>query len=218
MQRRLHLLTLLLWIAAPAFAGISYDFTSATTGLSNQTVTGTVRADGSSLRMDVGTGDGVLFQSGSFVVSTNGAQTMTVVDPRAKTFYQIDLSQMLGGAGSLQQQLGSDITIEVRDPRVSVSAAADAGSLEGFKVRKSAVRTAYEIAVSAFGQPVTVQIQVDSDVWWTDQISTDFTNFLQMRGLRTGLDAVDKLLATEAAQIKGFPLKQVTTTRFSFGG
>ncbi|HUP45936.1 MAG TPA: hypothetical protein VM779_10545, partial [Thermoanaerobaculia bacterium] len=47
---------------------------------------------------------------------------------------------------------------------------------------------------------------------------TDFTNFLQMRGLRTGLDAVDKLLATEAAQIKGFPLKQVTTTRFSFGG
>ena len=202
MRRSFQIIATLLLFAAPASAGITYDFKSTTTGLSNQTVAGRVHAEGKSVRVDIATGDGVLFKNGSFVVSSNGGLNMTVVDPAAKTFYQIDLAQLLGGGGLLEQ-LG-DVTMEVRDPKVSVTGGADAGTLEGFTAKKSKVATAYEIAVSAFGQPLTVRMQVDSDVWWTDQLSADFTNFLQMRGLRTGMDAIDKLIdALEAFEIQG---------------
>ncbi|HUP48277.1 MAG TPA: hypothetical protein VNA04_05755 [Thermoanaerobaculia bacterium] len=205
-------------VASSGFAGLTYDFAHLTTGIANQTISGSVKSEGKSIRIDVGTGDGMLFQNGSFAVSTDGGQTMRVVDPAAKTFYEIDLGAIVGGADSLLDQLGGAVKLDVRDPKVSVTGGADGGIIEGFPTKKSTVKSDYTIAVEGLGQPMTMRIQLSTDVWWTDKISAQFTNFLQMRGFRTGVEAVDKLLAAEAGAIDGFPLKQVTTTSVSFGG
>ncbi|HEU4523270.1 MAG TPA: hypothetical protein VFT12_14770 [Thermoanaerobaculia bacterium] len=202
----------------PAFAGISYDFRTSTTGISSQTIAGAVQAEGKNIRIDVETGDGVLFQSGSFVVSSDGGQTMRVANPSDRTWYQLNLSEILGGGDALLKQLGGAVNLEVRNPKVSVSGGTDAGALEGFPAKKSTVQTGYELALSGLGQPMTMTMAVTSDVWWTDKIAPELTNFLQMRGLRTGVDAVDKLIAAQTDAIKGFPLKQVTTTTISFSG
>ena len=204
--------------ASPASAGLTYDFTSTSSGVTSQTIAGTVRAEGKSIRVDIATGDGMLFENGSFVVSSNGGQTMSVVNPKAKTFYELDLAQLVGGTDALLKQLGGTLKFDVRNPKVSVTGGGDSDTLEGFKTRKSRVDSAYEIAVEGLGQPMVIRMQLATDVWWTDKVSSDFTNFLQMRGFRTGVDAVDKLIATEAGAIKGFPMKQITTTKVNLGG
>lgn len=201
-----------------AIAGLAYDFTSTSSGMASQTIAGSVKAEGKSIRIDITTGDGMLFENGSFVVSSNGGQTMSVVNPKAKTFYQLDLAQLIGGADALLRQFGGALTFNVRNPRVRVTGGGDSDTIEGFQTRKSRVDSTYEIAVEGLGQPMVIRMQLATDVWWTDKVSSEFTNFLQMRGFRTGVEAVDKLIATEAGTIKGFPMKQITTTKVNLAG
>lgn len=205
-------------MSVAAVAGVTYDFTSETTGLANQTLAGKVKAEGTRIRVDIDRGDGVLFENGSFIVSSDGGKTLTVANPDAKTFYQIDLGQLLGGSDTLLKSLGANIKLNIRNPKVSVTDGGGGGTLEGFATKKSTLMSAYEIAVEGLGMPMVITMNLSTEVWWTDRISSSFTNFLQLRGLRTGVDAVDKMIEAQAGAIEGFPLKQVTTTRVSFGG
>lgn len=205
-------------VASSAFAGLTYDFTSVSSGMSNGTITGTVKAEGTNIRIDITRGDGVLFENGSFVLSADGGRTMQVVNPAAKTFYVLNLDQIVGSADSLLKTLGGMVKLDIRNPRVTVTGGAAAGTIEGFDTKKSTVTSAYEIAVEGLGQPLSMKMNLHTDVWWTEQLSAEFTNFLQMRGLRTGIEAVDRLIEAERASIKGFPMKQITTAKMSFGG
>jgi hypothetical protein len=216
MRRMLWLAVTILFISSPALAGVTYDFTSATTGITSQTIEGRVQADGKSLRIDVGKGDGVLLRNGSVVLSSAGGQKMTVVDPAAKSYFELDLAQVIGNASAMLGQLGGDMKFDVRN--VSTSAPVDGGSLEGFPAKKSTIRTQYDLSLTALGQPMAIAIAVVTDVWWTDQLPADYMNFLQMRGLRTGVEAVDKLLSTGANHIDGFPLKQHSQTKITMNG
>lgn len=209
MKRALLLLASLL-LASSSTAGVTYEFESVTSGLTAQKVSGTVKAEGSALRMELARGDGILFQDGAVVLSTDGGKTLTVADPRAKTFYIIDIADVLGGADSMIAQFGA--LVSVRDPKVSVRHGGAAGKLAGYPVRKSSVESTYLIDVKAIGEKLPIRMRLTTDVWWTDRLGPEFTNFLQMRGLRTGIDAVDKVLASQTAAIQGFPLKQITRT------
>ena len=216
-----HLSAVLIALAfysSPAVAGLTYDFTSTTTGIANQTIAGSVRAEGTGMRVDITTGDGALFENGSFAVSTNGGKTMSVVTPSKKTYYELDLSGLLGGADTLFKQLGDNVKLDVKNPKVAVTGGGPGGTLEGFPTKKSTVTSAYDMAIEGLGAPMSIRMELTTDVWWTDGISSNFTNFLQMRGFRTGIAAVDRLIEAEAGAIAGFPLKQVTTTRVSFAG
>ena len=204
--------------SSQALAGLTYDFTSSSTGMAAQTIAGNVKAEGKNIRIDIATGDGMLFENGSFVVSSNGGQTMSVVNPKAKTFYELDMAQLTGGADTLLKQFGGALKFDVRNPKVTVTGGGDSDLIEGFQTKKSRVDSAYEIAVDGLGQPMVIRMQLATDVWWTDKVSSDFTNFLQMRGFRTGVEAVDKLIAAEAGAIKGFPMKQITTTKVNLNG
>ena len=218
LMKRPFLVIVAALFASSASAGITYDFTSSTSGVSNQTIAGAVQSEGKNLRIDIETGDGVLFPNGGFVLSTDGGQTMTVVNPSAKTWYRLDLADVLGGTDALLKQLGDSVRLDVRNPAVSVTGGALTDAVEGFPTRKSTVKSAYEFAVTGLGKPISMNMEVTSDVWWTEKISRELTNFLQMRGLRTGVEAVDQLIAAQAEAIKGFPLRQVTSTKIRLGG
>ena len=208
-----------LFVASSAVAGVTYDFSSVSSGTSSGTITGTVKAEGANLRVDISRGDGVMFEKGSWVVSRDGGKTLQVVNPAAKTYYVLNFAELLGGANSLLQSLGgAGVKLDVRNPKVSVKDGGNGGTLEGFPTKKSTISSAYEIAVSGLARPMSMNVQLATEVWWTDKLPSEFTNFLQMQGMRTGIDMVDKLIETQQGTIKGFPLKQVTTTKMNFGG
>jgi hypothetical protein len=203
---------------SPATAGVAYDFVSVTSGLTPQTIRGTVEVEGPGMRVDFASGDGVLFKKGCRAVTSNGGKTLAVIDPAAQSFYQLDLSSLLGGADGLLKQFGGLVKFEVENPRVSVRESGSGPAVAGFPTRKSNVTSSYELIVNTMGQKLPIRMQMTTDVWWTDKLAAELTNPLQMRGMRTGIDALDKLLETQTKTIRGFPLKQITTTRIVMKG
>jgi hypothetical protein len=209
---------LLVGFAAAAQAGVTYQFDSVSKGAGEQRMTGTVKAEGSKVRVDIVRGDKMFFKDGSTIFSADGGKTLTVADTKARSYYTLNLADVLGGANAMLQQFKGLFDIDVRNPRVAVRDRGAAGQLEDLPVRKSTVDSSYELDMKAMGKNRSIRMQMTTDVWWTNRVPAEFTNFLQLRGVRTGIRAVDKLLESQTTAIKGFPLKQVTTTRVFMGG
>src|SRR5436190_979427 len=104
-MKRVVLIHLML-VCAPAFAGLTYKAQSETTGLRNATINGTVSVDGTHMRMDVTQGDNMIFKDNSIVLSNDGGKTMSVLDPSTKTYYDLQLQELLGSATSMLSRLG----------------------------------------------------------------------------------------------------------------
>lgn len=213
---RLFLILILLG-GTSANAGVTYQFDSVSKGIADQRLHGVVKAEGSKVRVDITRGDKTFFKDGSVVFSADGGRTLTVADMKARSYYTLNLDDVLAGASAMLEQFGGLFQFEVRNPRVVVRDRGAAGQIESYAVRKSTVDSSYEIAMKAMGEKKAIRMQMTTDVWWTDRLPAEFTNFLQLRGVRTGIPAVDKLLAAQTTAIKGFPLKQVTTTRMFMG-
>jgi len=199
-----------------AQAGLVYDFRSVSSGMSKQTLAGSVRAEGPNMRVDFTTGDGLLFRSGSYAIASGGRKILSVVDPSARTFYELDTDRILGGADAMLRQFGGKF--EVSNPKVRVTNGGDAGTMAGLPAQKSRVESSFDMALQALGQNMKMQMHNTTDVWWTRSVGAEFTSFLQKSGLKTGIEAVDKLLAAQTPNVNGFPLKQVTTTKIVMNG
>ena len=201
----------MLAIAPSAFAALTYKTQSSTTGLRGVTIAGAVTVDGSRMRMDVTKGDNMVFKDNAMVLSTDGGKTMSVFDPATKTFYDLQLDQILGGPSSILQGLGDLVKINFANPKVNVSDAGDGGTIEGFPTHKYVIDASYDMNIDAMGQQMTTHMTMNTESWTTDKLSSEMSSFLQMRGIHTGIEVVDKLIDAQRSTMHGFPLKQVST-------
>src|SRR5438132_9705504 len=216
-MKRVFTVLFFLTAATSALAGVTYKVQSATNGLRNVTIAGTVSVDGPRMRMDVTTGDNLLFKDNSIVLSTDGGKTMTVIDPAAKTYYEIQLDQMIGAAtASLQGNPMFKVAFE--NPTVAVNDEGAGEPIEGYRTRKSALNAYHDIAIDAMGQKSTSHLDMHTESWTTDQLSAEFANFLQQRSIRTGIPEIDKIIDAQSGSMKGFPLKQVSVVKVNQGG
>ena len=217
-MKRIFAAVVALSISAVSHAGVVYKFESVTHGLTARTFAGTVKAEQNGVRVEVTSGDGMFFGDGSIVLSSPSRKTITVIDPSKRTFYELDLSNLLGRANGALSQFGNLVQLETKNPRVAVRDAGVAGSLEGFPVRRSHVVSSFDLVVTMFGEKSPARIEMNTDVWTTDKLPAEFANVMQSSPMRTGIDAIDKLIESQTASVKGFPLKQVTTTKVTLRG
>jgi len=208
----------LLAVATPALAGLSYHIDSTTSGVRESHLTGDASVEGNSFRMDVSRGDGLTFKDGAVILSRDGGKTLLVLDPSTKSYYQLDLAQLLGGAGGLMKQLGDLVKISIQNPKSTAREAGSGGTIEGYPTRRAITDSSYDVVMDAMGQKMTMSFAMNTESWSTDKIGSEAASFLQMSGTRTGIDAVDKLIAAHAGTVKGFPLKQVTTIHVKQNG
>jgi uncharacterized protein DUF4412 len=216
-MKRVVLIYLML-ICAPAFAGLTYKAQSETTGLRNATIKGTVSVDGTNLRMDVAQGDNVVFKDNAVVLSSDGGKTMSVLDPSTKTYYDLQLQDLVGSATSMLSKMGDMVKVTFDNPHVVVRDAGDGGKVEGYSTRKYVLDASYDMNIDALGQKITSHMSMNTEAWTTGELSAEFSSFLQLRGMRTGIEPVDKLIEAQSTTMKGFPLKQVSTIKVSQGG
>jgi hypothetical protein len=214
MKRSLAVVALL--IASSASAGLTYKFESSTTGIRSLTMTGTVNTEGQKSRMDVASGDQMIFKDNDVVLSTDGGKTMTVFDPTSKTYFDLQLDQLLGTSTGMLNSLGDMVKIAFANPQVNVRDEGDGGTIEGFPTRKYVLEASYDINIDAMGQKMTTHATMNTENWMTDQLSSELSSFMQARGLRTGIEAVDKMIEAQAT-MHGFPLKQITTMHITQG-
>jgi hypothetical protein len=212
------LLVHLMLVCAPAFAGLTYKAQSETTGLRNATIIGTVSVDGTHLRMDVAQGDNMIFKDNAIVLSNDGGKTMSVLDPASKTYYDLQLQDLVGSATSMLSKMGDMVKVTFDNPHVTVRDAGDGGKVEGFPTRKFVLDASYDMNIDALGQKITSHMSMNTETWSTSELSADMSSFLQLRGMRTGIDVVDKLIEAQGTAMKGFPLKQISTIKVSQGG
>lgn len=214
-MRRFALAILLAALAPAAFAGITYRFQSTSTGARATTISGRTEAEGTNVRVELTNGDGMMFQDGSVIVSTDGGRTLHVMDPASKTYYDLKLDDILGGATTMFKQFGDAVKITISNPKVTTRDAGDGGKIEGYATRHSVVDSSYDIGIDAMGTKMTVHVDTTTESWASKDLPAEAMNFLQARGMRTGIPELDKLIAAQAGASSGFPLKQVTTVHIN---
>jgi Domain of unknown function (DUF4412) len=146
---------------------------------------GRVIADGPKMRIEFTRGDGVVFKDSSVVITTDGGKTLTLLDPPRKTFMTVNLDQLVGAP------VIGKVKLNARDLGAG-------GTMEGYPTHKWAVDGSYDVTVG----DTPLHFTMHSESWRTDRIA-DEAQF------RRG-SMMEKLLPP---QVKGFPLKEVTTIR-----
>jgi len=217
-MKRAWIAVLFAAVAQSAMAGLSYRIDSTTTGTQERKLSGLVEVEGSKFRMNVDKGDGMVFPDSSYVISTNGGHTLSVVDPAAKTYFEMPLDQLAGGVGAMMQQMGDKVKFTTSDPKVDVKDLGAGETIEGYATRKKSVDTSYDMNVEVMGQKMTISMSMATQSWVTDQLSMNFASFLQTGELRTGMPDIDKIIAAQAKGVTGFPLKQVANVHIQQNG
>ena len=210
-----HFILLLIFVvtSGAAFAGVSYRFEMEASGLASRGMAGSVDAEPGSMRVNIDRGDGMMYADHSFAITSGKAKRLTVVDPSAKTFYEIALDDLAGGGGSMLHQLKEMMNLTVTRPRVDVRDLGDGGTIEGYPTRHRLVETSYRVTVAAAALSVAFTTTVES--WTTDKIPSDYASVLAQNELRSGIPEVDKLIEAQAGQAAGFPLRQISTTKIA---
>ena len=210
-MKRAVLLVSIALLAQSAFAGYSYRVESVSSGMHQGATSGVAEVEGKSLRFNVEHGDGIVFSDSSFVVSSNGGRTLSVVNPSSQTYFDISLDQLSGGLSSMMKQMGGMMKIKVENPKVSVRDLGAGDKIEGYATHRKAIDMSYDMNIEMMGQTMKMSMTMTTESWMTSQIPLDFASFLQTGALHTGINEIDTLLAAQSKSVNGFPLKQVTT-------
>jgi hypothetical protein len=219
-MKRLILAVLLAVLAPAAFGGLSYAFRSDTTGSSRgSSLAGRTSVEGNAMRVEMTKGDGMLFKDGAVVLSNDAGKTLHVLNPSGKTYYDLQLYDLLGGATSMLKQLGSMVKVSFTEPKITTRDAGDGPKIEGYATRRSFVDSSYNVVIDVAGQKMTMSFTTNTEVWTTKEIGAEYANFLQAKNLMTGIDDLDKVIAAHLdTRAAGFPLKQVTTVKVKQAG
>lgn len=140
-------------LSAPAvFAGVTYHFSSNSTGIGAQRISGVVKAEGQRMRVDIAQGDGATFRDHSFVLADGNK--VSICDPDTKTFYDLSLDPL----ASLHSSLGDAVSISNEQ-----STFRDLG--QGHNV----TQTSYDIVVAIGDMREKMHAVVTTESWTTDK-------------------------------------------------
>ncbi|HSP14686.1 MAG TPA: hypothetical protein VLV78_08035 [Thermoanaerobaculia bacterium] len=213
-MKRIFSVLVALAIAVPSFAGITYRFTTTVEGTRESAVSGVVKSDGPKGRVEITSGDEMIFRPGSVILSS-GNSVITVFDPAKKTYYELDLEKYLRSTVGGQSPI---VSVDVLNPHVSVRELGAGPMMLGYPTHRARLVTSFELAPKFAGQlQMQIGVNLDSEVWLTDKLPAAAANVLQSSRLRTGVPAIDKMIDSSAV-LRGFPLKQVTTSKITVGG
>ena len=202
--------------AASSFAGLTYDFRSATTGMQQGVVDGTVAVEGPDVRMSMVHGDGIVFKDGTVVISRDGGNRLAVYDAAAKTYFEIALDDLASTAARMLGNL--PVRIEFSNPVVSVQRGQAGSRVDGYPAEKSVITATVDITID-MGQKLSSKLSMRSESWTTAAFGAVDGNLFQQRNVSTGIAALDTVIAAQTAPLKGrFPLRQTTTVHLIQSG
>jgi hypothetical protein len=210
-MKRAAVFLVVLATAVSLTAGVSYEFKSVTEGRGGGELSGIARVEGKNMRLEFASGDRVVFQNGSVVISKDGGRTMSILDTKKKSYYELSLEDTLNALGSVMNGLGGMFKMSITNPVVKVTEAGDGGAIEGYPTKKYVIDSSYDMLMSVMGMKNEMNVVSKTESWNTDKLDREAMSFVQQKGFKTGVEDLDKLIAAESTAIKGFPLKQVRT-------
>lgn len=198
------------------FAGVVYDFQTVTSAQGNDTtMKGVAYVEGGNMRMEIVEGDGEVFQSDSVLISADGGSTILVLDEGDQTYWELNVDDLFNQLGAMMEAMGSNMEISVKPKSVDVRDVGDGGKIEGYSTRKYDMTADYTIEMAMMGMNMNVEVDSETTIWATPELSAEYATFFQAKGVKTGLEDLDELIGQYAEKIKGFPLRteQTSTVR-----
>ncbi|MBT7068963.1 MAG: hypothetical protein HN919_21885 [Verrucomicrobia bacterium] len=202
--------------ASVAQAGVSYSATTrAKDARGREKEVSKMRAvvDGMDARIDMAAHGGAV-PKGGYLVTRDGAKTVTMVDPKKKTYTKWDIDKLAGMAGSIMQGSGGLLNMSVTDHKSEMLLDEKGPKLLGVPTRHYKFRTSYTMSMSVMGFAQKSKIATEQEIWAGQGLADDATAlWSRITSFRTGIEDIDKLLAAETGKVKGFPLKTIVVSR-----
>lgn len=208
-MKRLLVTLALASIAVPSFAAIRYEFmlknTSDDAAKPSSDMTGRATIDGFRSRVEFISGN--LYPPNTYVISTDSTGRLYFVDPARQWYSEVNTAGIATALGA------SNIKIE--NLKSNTETFPDHSEIAGLPTDHYRISISYDITVSMKSIPVKQHVETDIESWTTTQFGDVPQSFLT-RGGRTGNAELDRLLDSETARVRGFPLRQLVTTRTKY--
>ena len=211
--------TLLLTSLSSLHAGVILEGTT-TTQQGQRTELARVRlsVQAANARLDFIEGSHSSDPEAGYLITTNAAQTITMVDTEAKSYMDVDINRMGALAGQVVQASGGLVGLDVTDQSVEMLLEERGPDMHGYPTQHRRFRTSYKMNVSILGIKRTSTIVNEEEVWVTTKFRDSGFDMWRKRGqLQTGIESLDKLIAAEAAKTEGIPLKRIVTSTTTDG-
>ena len=208
-QIRLAVTVAILLGARIVSAGIEYQFRqirrSEVETVPSLDITGRAVVEGERSRVDF-TG-GTPYTPGTYVISLDGARSLTFVDPAHKTYAEVNLAGLASAVGAAR--------IEISNLKSNVETLGDHPIIAGMPTNHARLTVKYDITMNLGTLALKQRVQTIIDKWTTNVFGDVNDTFLANGSLHTGNPRLDEILDAETTKIKGLPLRQVvqvTTT------
>ena len=195
----------LLLVARTGFAGVEYDFRQTTSSqieaVPSAEFTGHAIIDGDRSRVEFRTGN--FANPGVYLISTNGSRNQVWVDPRKKSYLELDTGGVANVIGTTHLKLtNKKVDSVLRD---------DHPLIAGVRTDHYTLNISYDITLYMGALPVTQSVVEVIDKWTTNAFGDVAESYLSGGGLKTNNTELDELIAQETTKIKGFALRQTAT-------
>ena len=205
-MKRAVLGIVLVFAVQTAFAAVEYEFRQSTHSDLESTpsneFTGRAVIDGDRSRVDFLSGNA--YPPGTYLISTNGARTMTFVDPTRKSYIEVN-------AGSVTTALGTP-KISIANRKVDLTMLDDHPIIAGLPTDHYRLTISYDITLALGSLSLTQAVRTLEDKFVTGAFGNVAETFLASGVLKTGNPEVDELIDIENSRVKGFALRQVINT------
>jgi hypothetical protein len=158
-----------------------------------------------------------MFSDGSYLLTKDAGETVYLVDPKEKTYAEFDLEQMMAAAGqamAMLEQMGGMFQMEFTDVYNEKLSEGSGGSVLGYDTTHYRYKSGYTMKLGMMGFKQQNRVDMIQDLWCTDHFdAAGFGVWLRPdRALKTGNEEFDKLINSQMAKVKGFPLKAVNVS------
>ena len=212
----------LLLAASAASAGHYYEMVTEGLGQGNggmQKVLAWV--EGSKSRVEFASGEKKgIFADGNYLVTTDAGDNVYLVNPKDETYATFNLDEMMASIGQamkMMEQMGGMVKIEITDVSSEKLLEEPGERILGHATTHYRFQSGYTMNMSMVGMKQENRSDTVMDIWATDDLDArGFGVWLRPdRQMKTGHAELDKMMAQDFAEMRGFPLKmsmQITTT------
>jgi len=191
-------------------AGVSYSAeTRETDARGRHKVVSKIRAvvDGPDARIDVAAHSGPV-PNGGYLVTRDGAETIHMIDPSKRTYTKWDISKLGSMAGGLMEGSGGLLDMSVTNHKNEKVLDEAGPRILGRPTRHYSFLASYTMAMGVMGFTQTTRTETDQEIWTAQGLADDVTAlWKRVIAMKTGIEDIDRLVATETSKIAGFPLK-----------
>lgn len=157
-----------------------------------------------------------LFEAGSYLLTTNGGETLYIVNPKEKTYSEIDIASMFATLGTMMDAMGGFMKMEFTDFSNEKLLEEPGDNILGYPTVHHQYRTGYTMNMSIMGIKRENRTETENDFWCSNELNAEGLRvWLRPDKFRTGNQDFDQLIGQDFANMDCLPLRSRTITKMT---